>query len=185
MSNAINKTAQTFIDATGKERNSILRGLSKDDQGELAHELANVINESDIRFHPYMRAAHKKIEQLKKQLKRKPDKVRLNQLTARMHEVYKALGDVKELLDVNRKRADSAERHVRSLQAREIVYQESVQALSSTRDKLTAELEAYNRGYAAVSQLYALEKSRANLLVELAQDGFLVVQSNHNENAED
>ena len=185
MSNYTGKTTQAFIDATSNEREHILKGLRKDDRGELAHELAIVINASEIRFHPYLRTAHKRMKRFKRlyeKIQKDPGKLALR---SALNAAVTRMENTLEYLEQTTDRAEAAEQQVLELQADKAQFMQTYEEQMGKISELEAEIVRFEQGSLLISRLYTMKKERSALQINLAILGFMEKVDDPEQNSED
>ena len=172
-----------FLDLTPEGRENELKKIKKDARGDLLLVMAGKLDsvENDIRFHPYLRTANRRLKATKRRLKKLQNKDALPAMKMAVKNAEQRMDNALEYLEAQSKRSKELEVELTMLEDQHDLQLQENLAQQETIQELHDEIDTLARGYNAQKNLRTIALAESAQMVELARLGFPVVEDTDEE----
>jgi predicted nucleic acid-binding Zn-ribbon protein len=172
-----------FLDLTPEGRENELKKIKKDARGDLLLVMAGKLDsvENDIRFHPYLRTANRRLKATKRRLKKLQNKDALPAMKMAVKNAEQRMDNALQYLEVQSMRSKEMEAELNALQADHEALRQSSYGQEGMIQELRDEIDTLARGYNVQKNLRTIALAETAQLVELARLGFPEVEDTDEE----
>jgi len=138
-----------FLDLTPEGRENELKKIKKDARGDLLLVMAGKLDsvENDIRFHPYLRTANRRLKATKRRLKKLQNKDALPAMKMAVKNAEQRMDNALQYLEVQSMRSKEMEAELNALQADHEALRQSSYGQEGMIQELRDEIDTLARGY--------------------------------------